>query len=175
MTHSRPRASNRIWIGFTTPSCSDAKRLTLKPSATWKEASSAAGSSGSAARAGADNPNTKHQTTNTPQIPKLKAPRDGLLGKPFIGWSGKLIGQLGNLAFPGFDQRDELFHLGGEPADLRIAVISAAGLLGPVTAEESPILWTPVIEPEPVLRHDHLANAFKRRVGPDAIILRRPR
>src|SRR5437660_1266314 len=69
MTHSRPRASKRIWIGFTTPCCSEAKRFTSKPSATWKEASSAAGSSGSAARA--EMPNTKHQTPKKLQIQNL--------------------------------------------------------------------------------------------------------
>src|SRR5436190_9140079 len=74
MTHSRPRASNRTWIGFTTPSCSEAKRLISKPSATWKEASSLAGSSGSAASAGRQNSNAKHQTPNKPQIPSLRTP-----------------------------------------------------------------------------------------------------
>src|SRR5437588_9294511 len=75
MTHSRPRASKRIWIGFTTPCCSEAKRLTSKPSATWKEASSAAGSSGSAASAEA--PNAKHQTPKKLQIPNLNMRFDG--------------------------------------------------------------------------------------------------
>src|SRR2546430_13409714 len=69
MTHSRPRSSKRIWIGFMTPCCSEAKRLTSKPSATWNEANSASGSSGSAASA--ETPNAKHQTPKKIQIPNL--------------------------------------------------------------------------------------------------------
>src|SRR2546425_6679226 len=140
-----------------TPSFSDAKRLTAKPSATWNEASSAAGSSASAASAEA--PSTK-----------LQAPRKRQLF--FIRASRQFIGQLSDLVFFGLDQRHEFLHFRREPANGRIAIIAAARLLGPIAAEKGPILRTPVIEPELVLRHDHVTETFEGSVRPDALLLR---
>src|SRR5213596_2717784 len=100
MTHNRPRASKRICIGLMTPSFSDANRLTAKPSATWSEASSAAGSSAYAASAEA--PSTK-----------LQAPRKRQLF--FIRSSRKFIGQLSDLALFGLDQGHEFLHFSREP------------------------------------------------------------
>src|SRR5438034_9713125 len=134
-----------------TPSFSDAKRLTAKLSATWKEATSAAGSSASAASAEA--PSTK-----------LRAPRK--LQLLFIRASRQFIGQLSDLAFFGLDQRHEFLHFRREPANGRIAIIAAARLLGPIAAEKGPMLRTPVVEPEPVLRDNHLPAALERSVPP---------
>src|SRR5437773_2462856 len=139
-----------------TPSFSEAKRLTAKLSATWNEASSAAGSSASAASAEA--PSTKLQAPRKPQL-------------FFIRASGQFIGQLSDLAFFGLDQRHEFLHFRREPANGRIAIIAAARLLGPIAAEKGPILRTPVIEPEPVLRHNHLTETLERSVRPNPLLV----
>src|SRR5881394_518645 len=101
MTQMRPRASKRIWIGLMRPSVSEAKRLTSKPSAIWKEASSAAGSCemiSSAAKTGRQTAATSKALTNG-------------IGGGFDSSFG--IG----------DERGEAFHFFGEPTDFRIAII----------------------------------------------------
>src|SRR5438046_38535 len=137
-----------------TPSFSEAKRLTAKLSATWNEATSAAGSSASAASAEA--PSTK-----------LQAPRK--LQLFFIRALRQFIDQLSDLAFFGLDQRHEFLHFRREPANGRIAIIAAARLLGPIASEKGPILRAPVIEPEPVLRDNRLTETLECSVRPNAL------
>src|SRR5256884_7647628 len=179
MIHNRPRASKRIWIGLTTPSFSDAKRLTSKPSATWNEASSAAGSSGSAANAQV--PNIKHQRPKNLHIPNSNTRLDDLTRRrdgrslelgAFICSLRKLVRQFGYIPLLHFYERHKLFHFRRKPANARIAMIAAAGLRRPVAAEERPVLRAPVIEPEPVLCHDSLTETFERRVGPGTVLVR---
>src|SRR5258707_3077873 len=103
-----------------------------------------AGSSGSVASAGGENPNTKQQTANKPQIPSRNAGRSaGHIRMPLqllMDRLSQILRQLGDLEFFRLDQRHELLHLGREPANRRILVIAAARLFGPIAAQEGPDL-----------------------------------
>src|SRR6266536_6019701 len=116
-----------------TPSFSEAKRFTAKPSATSNVASSAAGSSASAASA--ETPSTKPQAPSKLQVFFIRKIRK----------SRQFVGQRGDLALSVLDQRHEFLHFSREPANGRVAIITAARLLGSVAAEKGPILRTPII------------------------------
>src|SRR3989441_13123136 len=109
---------------------------------------------------------------------KLQAPKSRLQESSdcfsFDG-HGSFIGQLSDLALFCLDQRHEFLHFSREPTNGSIAIIAAARLLGPIAAEKGPILRTPIIEPEPVLRHDHLTETLECRVGPNALVVRNAR
>ena len=62
--------------------------------------------------------------------------------------------------FFGGDEGEELLHLGGEPADARIAVVAARWLGDAVAIEEGPVLWSPVVVPEAVFGDDEVAEGF---------------
>src|SRR5438094_2769944 len=77
-----------------------------------------------------------------------------------------------DLALLRLDQGHKLLHLRRKPAQLRVAVIPAARLFGPVAPKKSPVLRTPVLEPEPVLRHDHPTQPFVHDVRPNSLLVR---
>ena len=126
-------------------------------------------------------PNIKHQRLKNLHIPNsntrfddLTRRRDGRcfeLGA-FICSLRKLVCQFGYFLLLHFYERHKLFHFRRKPANARIAMIAAARLRRPVAAEERPVLRTPVIEPEPVLRPDSLTETFERRVGPGTVLVR---
>src|SRR3954468_2180507 len=47
-------------------------------------------------------------------------------------------------------------------------MIAAAGNRCPVAAEESPVLRTPIVKPEPILGGDRLPKFLQRSIGPRA-------
>src|SRR3954469_2063815 len=153
MTHNRPRASIRIWIGLMSPSFSEAKRLTSNPSAIWNEASSSAGSCetfSSAANTGVAMTRIERTLTN-----RMRSAFDSSFGIS--------------------DERSEAFHFLREPADFRIAMIAAARLFGAVATEKGPILRTPIIKPQTILRANFLSQLFKRGIRPNAVFVRNAR
>src|SRR5258706_2544811 len=70
------------------------------------------------------------------------------------------------------DQGGETFHFFGNPADVGVAMVAAAGLFGAVAAQERPVLRAPVIEPKAILGAHFLAQLFKGWIGPGAIFVR---
>src|SRR5262245_44662660 len=51
-------------------------------------------------------------------------------------------------------------------------MVAAAGLARAVAAEEGPVLWAPVVEPQAVFRHDGLSEALESGVWPESIGVR---
>src|SRR2546430_9184041 len=65
-------------------------------------------------------------------------------------------GELRDFRFLAFEQRQELLHFIGKPADFRIAIIAAARLIGAIASKERPVHWALVGKPEPDFCQDLL-------------------
>ena len=141
------------------PLVSDAKGLTSYPSRTLNAASCWAGS-GTGAGHSATAFSKDADAQNGGQGSEGRMERSGFIEPP----CGRCL-RFPDLFVRLLDQRNKLFHLRGEPADVSVAVIATAGLLGPVSGEEGPVHGARVVEPKTITDDDGLTNRFQ--VGND--------